>query len=256
MSEKIKKRPIPKEVLAIQKWIETEIVGRGICPPLAKLLQQYRNENGIVQWDTLTSQVEIESFFDLKPLAKKSIEAVAESYLQFIVRASEGRAGMTQVIILPDFPQNKDYDKFMVEVKVVVRAKLFTPEGWVLVRSLFEQKGIKGGLSDIHTGELSEVMKLQEEVIQTIEGLFNPVYFYGKPLSERDVSDFPGARGDQNRQKVLSRAPYYLFQAVNGINTDELVGDLNRKRLYERNTELASETEMPKFEAKLKRLRY
>lgn len=258
MVERITSSPIQPEVQATRRWIEQEIGGRGICPPLVRLLQNHRNENGSVDWDRLSRKVDIDCYTHLNPYEPDLLRRVSDSYLRFITEATQGEGPLTKIFILPDFESNSDYDKFVNDMKQTVLARLvLSQDGPAIARSAFQQyaeiKNVPLATinSILNSGKPGEI----EAAKIVIKGTFGPVYFYGEKVTNEDVSGFSDTKGPRDRYKILSRAPFYMIQISNAIGGRDLIGNLDRKRLRARNTRLASETSMVDYESKMREFR-
>lgn len=259
MSEILKHNPTQPEVKAIRSWLEQEIVGKGICPPLVRLFQHYRDSDGTVSWDQLSGVVDIESYFRLSPYKPDLLlHKVSDSYLRFITEATQGNGPLTKIFILPEFRTNPDYDKFVDDMKKTAFARLvLSPDGQTIARSAFRQSAEAQRISQtivariLNSGRDGEI----QAAANVIEGTFRPAIFYGKTITDKDISDLPDTRGPKERYKMLSRAPYYVIQVANSIGGMDLSGNLNRQRIYSRNTRLASETDIMDYEIKMRRFR-
>jgi len=258
MVERISSSPIQPEVRATRRWIEQEIGGRGICPPLVRLLQDHRSENGSVHWDGLSREVDIEYHTHLSPYTPNLLRRVSVSYVRFITEATQGEGPLTKIFILPDFESNSDYDKFVNDMKQTVLARLvLSQDGPAIARSAYQQYA---EITNVPFATINRILNsgkpgVIEAAKIVVGGTFGPVYFYGKKVTNEDVSGFSVRKGPRDRYKVLSRAPYYMIQISNAIGGRDLIGTLNRQRLNARNTRLASETSIAGHERKMSEFR-
>jgi hypothetical protein len=256
MSEKLKPNPFSRDVQAVQKWLEVEIVEAGLCPPLVILMQRYRNPDGLVNWMELSKEVKIDSLSQKNPRKASFITEVAELYLGYIIKATQEAAPLTQVLIFPEFDSNFDYDRFMYKMKMATLLALSAP---AVLDSTVQAFNL--GLS-LQQRDLTPITKenlapeqIAQVAFQVIEGLFNPVYFYGKELTAKTISDITEERGDKKRAKVLSRAPYYITQFINPFAGRDLSEHLNKPKLYQRNTTYALSQNMQVFEKRMNKLK-
>lgn len=247
MSEVPVPRPIAPEILSTQRWMEEFVAGKGICPPLVKVMQRYRDEeSGMVDWDRLSEKIEISSYHHLDPSNPHLLTLASLSYLRFITDAANGTAPLSTVVILPDFSTNAAYDEFLAAMKWRSVAMLSaTPETRRTAISLFlkasEQRGTRRQAEAVlrREGSPAEAFVIGNLVDQA----YRPIPFYGKELSSDDLIGFSEERGSIERQKFLSRGPYYMFQVVNMVDGFDLSRNLDRPRLYRRNNAMAFQTD-------------
>lgn len=244
--------PISRDVQVVQKWLEEEVAGRGICPPLLKLLQRYTSEAGI-DWQAVSSEVDIETFKSQNPRNKQLVTTVAASYVRYIINCARENGPYTKVIILPDFKSNAEYDEFMLQVKFgAITILQSSQENILLMKSIYER------VATARSADPQSIKRLIDNpalllvlATQVVEGAFNPVYFYGKQIGVEDIQGFNGNRGPIERQKILARAPYYLLQVVNSLKSSELIGIMDRKKLHQHNTALALHDNVASHEEKM-----
>lgn len=259
MPERDRTSPDIKAIQTIRQWLEEEIAGQGICPPLVKLFQQHRTADGSLDWSgNLANEVEMISFVTFKPNGRELLAQVTGSYVRMIVDAVNGHGPLTQVLILPDFRRNPDYDEFITQMKRNTLAQLVTTAWGVdTTRRGFIKAMDNRGQPRRTTYQVLDngIDGLVQAAANLVEGAFGPVFFYGQEVTNRDIADFSGERGPKDRQKVLSRAPYYLAQSVNILRSSEIIGNLDRQKLYRRNSDLARETNLKNHENLMRRLR-
>lgn len=249
---------VTTDIQVTQQWLDQDIVGRGICPPLVKLMQRYREANGPVNWEQLSSEVNIISFRKLDPTTSlEPIQTVAQEYVQFVTAAVRGTAPYTKIIILPDFKTNTLYDSFMKDLWTVSFLRLLSPDFNSIAKAVLGRAPLSEGRS---RSELlarldgdSENRKLA--VAQILEGVFRYIYFYGRKIQDQDIADTTLDRGLRSRYKILARAPFYMTQIINDLRSEDLVRNLNVSRVHQRNTELALREELARYEARMSRLR-
>ncbi len=224
-----------------QKWIEQEIAGKGICPPLKILMGRHPHPSGVgYDWIALRKEIDMHDLTNRKPSERDSLaKLVISNYLRFVSEAAAGRAPLTMLQILPLFDSNQAYDEFMALIERTAVIRLSSSKSKSLIRSLAVQMGnsthvINAGLNT-PDGQLIMATRI-------ITASFRFIYFYGRDLSDNDVADFSSSRGDVNRYKVLSRAPFYATQVVNPFRGRELSASMNVDSIHRRNSALAKQT--------------
>jgi hypothetical protein len=258
MTENPNSYQILPEIASMQDWITQEVIDKGTCPPLVKLARVYKGEGGEIDWASMAKEVEITSYRQYTNSSEILLGRVVTDYLQYISHMAKGTAPLTKVFVLPDFVSNPDYDAFMDDVKrTALETLLSTPEGVEISREAFQKIAQLRNLPKDQVGALLNGGKVEQTVIgiNVVEGVANPVYFYGNRLTDRDIADFSDTRGPRDRQRMLSRAPYYAFQVVNTLRSPEISANLNRPGLHARNTRLALKTDLNQYEGVMRRLR-
>src|SRR5258706_12682632 len=101
MTEGLSPIHTPPEIQATRKGLEQEIIEKGICPSLAEVVQPVRDQQGQVNWDAISHQVEVTSYRHLLPSSDALLTNVANSYHQFIDQAARGSAPRTIIHNLP-----------------------------------------------------------------------------------------------------------------------------------------------------------
>jgi hypothetical protein len=243
---------IPPEVVSMRAWIEQEIIGKVICPPLAGLAQRYRGE-GKLDWDKLSKDVEILSFFQLS--GDKLSTSMINVFNNFLREAPRGTHPMSTLVILPDFPTNDDYDIELDKMRYETKKWIaFSDEGPALGREIVlryarQRNSPRENVKQLlHAGPAA----IANEIV---DGMFLPVNFYGKRITNQDLVTFPDVRGPVERYQILSRAPYYAFQLINPLLSFDLDAGIDRQRVEERNTRLASRTNAGRYESIMNTLR-
>jgi hypothetical protein len=167
----------------------------------------------------------------------------------------QGEKIFSFILVLPKFKRNQDYDTFVGEVKRIVIANLLlTPDLKAIAVSLM-RKGCRA--RKIPSKEIELLVDLAKSdpglfAQRIVEGILGIVYFYGQELSAQDLRGMESDRGPVERQKFLSRAPYYLIQVVNSLLVNELASGLNRQKLFAANTQRAEEFTPAQLDAKMR----
>lgn len=250
--------PLLPEVERMQAWIEQEVIEKKTCPPLVKLAQRYKDEQNNLDWNRLATEVDLRSYRHLSTSRDLLLATVVNDYVQYIAKEIQGTSPMTQVFILPDFTSNDEFNTFMEDVKKTTFKRLrSTPEGIATAREAFAKAAEIQNIPQTQTLPLLNQGQRRQGVIvkELIEGPYNPIVFYGNALTDNDLNGFNTDRGPRERQKILSRAPYYSFQLVSAFRGLELSETLNTSKLYARNTQLVMGTSLPLFEARIHKLR-
>ena len=183
------------KIEGIQKWLEEDIIARGICPPLVKLANGFRGEDKKIDWARLSEEVVIEDATHFAPDSHELLSYVSRRYLDFIHHAVEGRAPLTHNIILPDFNVNEDLDILLKEVKEnAFSAFTSTHAGREFAASAFLEVGSKHKTQEsiLYAVILAGAGSI---AVELIEGAFNTINFYGRRVTNSDVSGFSGERG-------------------------------------------------------------
>jgi hypothetical protein len=243
------------EIVGVQNWIENVIVRDGICPPVTKLMARYRDDQGQVDWTGLSSELHIASYMDQSPSDASTITNVARDYFKFISGAVSGTSPYTKVFILPTFARNVDYDTFMI--KMTKDALLHSSRQVVkgVIEKIDDSRLVEGTTKEYLLKLLKGSNENQAYAAAQVILAFRPVYFYGREVKDKDVADMSGERGSRQRYKILSAAPYYLFQVVNILKSADLLGNLNREKLREHNTNLALHTNPMGHQDRLRKIR-
>lgn len=244
MNEVVQTNYFSPEVHAMQGWIESEVIKKGTCPPLVRLSRDFTDAAGVIDWLSLSDEVEFISFYNYAPRTDSITNAVSSAYAGYIVDATTGNAPLTSVIILPDFETNDDFSDFMSEAISATERNLLTMEGGEEVVKLAYQKTADAeGLSRSAKMFLRKRTNLASAAEQVVNTAFRPIYFYGQDLTQPELDAFPDNRGPVSRQRILSRAPHFGFQVVAPFGGDKYIGRLNSQRLFARNTRLAEATD-------------
>lgn len=251
--------PIPHEVRVTQQWIEAELVGKSICPPLAILAHQNQTPTGQVDWERMSKLVKIASFHKRK-IDGALVAGVAEEYLRFITGAVTDNTVMSEVVILPDFPTNPAYDNFMDNFQQLVRARIMTSpprqqmaRTAVLRGSAQRTKLLPVGASPLDA--LNKDVSVESLAWSMTEGVFRSGFFYGLPLTDQFLETITDERGPRTRHRILMRAPYFIAQFINGLSGNSVAPNLNRARVHDINSALAAATDDREYDRYLKRLR-
>ncbi len=253
MIERFIPRSLPPEIIHTRRWLEQEVIAKGTCPPLNRVVQSHRREDGSLDWDGM-SEIDITSFRHL-PLNSRSLRlGVAQHYLKFMQDSVTDKAPLTTIMVLSDFDTNRQYDQFVQELSMNALLAMYTNPTWAEVgKEAFVREA---ALLDIPKDEVQEVlsqpMAISSNVVQDV---FPPIPFFGQELTPSDISLFAQDRGPSERMKMLSRAPHYLIQVLNKFNTEPFIGSLNRDRLRKRNTDLALGTDLQKYQGVMRDLR-
>ncbi len=256
MLEALKNIGVPKEVQIVRKWIETDIIGSAVCPPMVQLARQYPSADGGIDWTGMSKHVEISSHISMDPESPKLVETVASQYYKFMAKSADGAGPLTRMFILPDFANNPRYDRFARDMVNATREKFRTNDGNKLARKIMIQLGATQGVRKNQVLQtMTESLGMEGAIAVIIQEGFNPAYFYGQAVSNRDVFDMPTTRGTTQRQKMLSRAPYYILQMVNTLASEPFKQRLNRERLHRRNTKLALATDLQDLEHRMRKYR-
>ncbi len=256
MLEVLKNLGVPKEVQIVRKWVETDIIGSAVCPPMVQLARQYPASDGGVDWSGMAKHVEITSHIAMDPESPKLVDIVASQYYKFMGKSADGNGPLTRMFILPDFANNPRFDRFARDMVNATRDRFRTNDGNKLARRIMIQLGATQGIGKNQVLQtINDRLGMEGAIAVIIQEGFNPAYFYGQALSNRDVSDMPTTRGTTQRQKMLSRAPYYMLQMVNTLASEPFRQRLNRERLHRRNTRLALSTDLQELEERMRRYR-
>ena len=256
MLEVLSNLMVPHEVVVVRKWVETDIIGSAVCPPMVQLARQYPTADGGVDWSGMSKHVEISSHIKENPESPRLVDTVASQYFRFMAKSAEGNGPLTRMFILPDFANNPRFDRFARDMVNATRDKFRTNDGNKLARKIMIQLGATQGVRKNQVLQtMTERLGMEGAIAVIIQEGFNPAYFYGQALSERDVSDMPTTRGTTQRQKMLSRAPYYILQMVNTLASEPFKQRLNRERLHRRNTKLALSTDLQELEQRMRKYR-
>lgn len=236
--------------VSIQRWLESEVMGRGLCPPLVKLAAGYRSDDGKLDWARLGALVRIEDHSAHRPGTEQLLDVISGAYLDFMVDAMKGNAPYTHIFILPLFPSNTAFDAFMATVKAMALWSLTKdPDGREFAEHSWEHWVLGQGARDDEIAAIRARPDAAQFIAkQVVEGLFNPIQFYGRRATDADFADVPDTRGPGIRYTILSRAPHYLVQVIDPIRGNALTGNLNRPAVHRRNTELALSTDQDAFE--------
>ncbi len=246
----------------LRRWIEEDIVDKKLCPPLVRVMYENRTAEGKYDWNALEKFIAIQSYVHLTAQSEQLVQAVAGDYVRFLVEATQGSSLLTSVFVLPNFKSNHDYDTFMEKVKSESVVKLIAEEGHATLRNARTKIDAMYGRSLQDKQRADRMEQLLHAGFEgqylaaslLIENSFNPVYFYGQDLSNKDIAEIPEDRGRRARQKILSRAPYYLMQVVNVLQRPELDVS-NKSTLYQRNTDYAMRTNPVAYGKRMNRLR-
>jgi hypothetical protein len=259
MVETLGPNQIPPEVLNMRRWIEQVVISKGICPPLVKLANGYKDEQGVINWNGLSREVDIVSHIGEKPYGDVLEQKVGVGYRQFIENATQGNAPLTKIFVLPDFDKDRDCLAFMVRIaNNSLKTFLSSESGQAVMVSAFTRLSETAGydrdfISDILRNGAYNINQAANDVIF---GCFNPVPFFGQEISDSLIQDFTSERrGPRERAKILSRAPYYGMQVVNTLRSKPLVGNLNQQKLYKRNTGIALKTDLQEYESLMRQFR-
>ena len=256
MIEALKNIGVPKEVQIARKWVETDIIGTAVCPPMVALAREHKSSGGGVDWGSMSKFVEISSYFSKDPNSPKLVSAVAEEYYKFMRRCADGADALSHMFILPDFANNPRFDRFARDMVEDTRDRFRTNDGKKVMRKIMIELGRRNGQSQAEVLQLVGGERGSElGIAVVINEAFSPAYFYGHALSDVDIADMPNTRGVRHRQKALSRAPYFILQMVNTLGSDRLKQQLNRPRLHRRNTKFALDTDLPAHDRRMKRYR-
>lgn len=237
---------------SIQRWMEEEIIGKGICVPLVKAAQNYTVDRKI-DWTRFSEEVVIEDATHKSPDSEELLLDVSKIYLDFIHCVVASNAPLVRNVVLPDFSNNSDFDLFLKRVRENAFEELTSSEeGQDFALQAFLKLASKN-----HTPE-DEVRavcrKGPTSVAQVIERSFNTINFYGRRVTDKDLSDLPGDRDPRNpvdRYKMLGRAPYYLMQVINPIRGYEPKVSLDAPAMRRRNTALAARTNLDEYEERM-----
>ena len=250
--------PEKKSDIAIVKaWIQDEVIGNLLCPPLVKLKAQHSDTEGSTDWVIFYDQIDIVSYRNLSPDSSELMGGVSKHYIGLMEQIKQRKAPLTGICILPDFETNRAYDTFIATLKgniitsVLVSEQLqeliFSIQTLVNLSKGMKRTDIKNSINAVKSHKKTNPAVFEIEMRQSttaiLNGAFNLIYFYGQEVSDEDVSDISEIRGPVERYKYLTRAPLYMFQVVNPFHslTEELTGTLNRPGLHRRNTQLARE---------------
>ena len=224
------------------KWMIEVVADENICPPLVNFLQSARNPDDTFNWDEIVAKLPVTDLRYLNPDDQSSVSHVAGWVYDFMTTSYHSDAPISVVGILPDFRSNREYDEFMQAWKsnLVFHLMGASQRGDV---NRINRAAANAGLvnyqrmQELLNGDIdSQIMAAASMVNE----LFRPVYFYGKPLSDRDTIGFDSnPTGPSPRQKVVSRAPFHLMQIVNSFQGLQLSAGLDRNRLRSRNTQFA-----------------
>ncbi len=256
MLEVIKNLGVPHEVQVVRRWVESDIIGSAVCPPMVQLARQYPTADGGVDWNGMSKHIEISSHIKENSESPKLVETVASLYYKFMAKSADGNGPLTRMFILPDFASNPRFDRFARDMVNATRDKFRTNDGNKLARKIMVQLGATQGIGKNQVLQtINDRLGMEGAIAVIIQEGFNPAYFYGKALSDRDVSDMPTTRGNPQRQKMLSRAPYYMLQMVNTLASEPFKQRLNRERLHRRNTRLALSADLQELEHRMRKYR-
>jgi hypothetical protein len=250
--------PDSAPILALQRWIELEVVGRNLCPPLVNLARPMRTPQGALDWERLRAEITFHDLSTLEPGSVDLLDVTSGTYVDFMLDAVErADTPLSCMFILPDFPTNRAFDAFLVQLKQVALMNLCaTPEARAFTLATYADFVRQQGALP------ADIQRVQQDpngavfmAAQVIEGCFNTIHFYGRRTTGADLADLPDTRGPQARYHVLARAPHFVAQVINPVRANPMVGSLNRPALHRRNTTLALETDVDAHEAMLARLR-
>lgn len=248
---------VENPVIAVQQWMEKEIIGRGFCPPLIRLARGYRNDEGNIDWANLSKEVVIDDFTHLNPDSNELLQTSGRVYTDFIYRSIEGTAPLTRVIIFPDFRDNPEFDSFLHDTKMIAFNVLTsTSEGRAFAKLAFTEIA---NVQKTPAHVVADVFRQGHEwvAVQVIEGSFNTINFYGRRVTDEDVEGFPDTEGSVDRYKVLARAPYYIMQVANALrgSQSEIAPSLYTPHLRKRNTTIALGINLDEYEEIMRNFR-
>lgn len=226
------------------RWAVETIAENRICPPLVKFLQDCRNPDGTLGWDKVKAEIHIDDFTQFQQDHPDLVPAVAGSVGTFMEMSYSPAGPLTKIFVLPDFRSNPEYDTFMSQVQSALILHYFDPSQHrnldTLVRAA-HQANPRITEHPIFAQEMKGDQYQQLNVIQqVVSGMFRPVYFYGRDLSDADTVGFMD-RGPALRQKILSRAPFYMMQIVNPFKSPSYSSGIDREGLRKRNTAYAAQ---------------
>lgn len=249
--------PESNPVTVIQNWMEQEIIGKGLCPPLVKVAQEYRDSDGKLDWSRFSRVVVTQDLTHLDPSSQELLIAVATPYLRFIMDSMAGTIPLAHNFILPDFETNDDFLAFKkYSQSAVVDELMSTQKGQIFSRVSVRKVAEGFGFSDESIrNRLRQRGGTFRAAKYLVEDCFRGADFFGQELSDGDIVNFPDNRGPVERYKMLSRAPYYLLQLLNSPRTEALAAGLNRDRLHTRNTDIALGIDIDEYETVMQTLR-
>lgn len=167
-----------------------------------------------------------------------------------------GAGPMSKVWVLPRFASNREYDIFMASIKDTWMSRLMQSKRShnvmrkVLTRLYNEGRFVIDTPIQNYTNLVGKNDTVTTEAAWGIvERSLSPSYFYGLPIGDEDLRDVGPERGDQQRYKVLMRAPFHCFQIVNPTHPSLPSTAFARQRLYAVNIRKALSTELSDFEA-------
>lgn len=236
-----------------QRWLEAEIIGHSICPPLVKITRPFRDPSGKVDWGKVEDKITFHDLTKKDPKDRGLINQAAEIYTTFLYGVSNGTAPVSRVVILPDFDSNSTYDQFMSQVQASTGNALLTERGSLAGASLFDRVAQEQNLP-METIVRTMMGGPSEIAVQLIDGAFRPVYFYGQRVSEQDTEGLSTDRGPMERYKRLMRAPFYMFQLVD-ILMEKVYSPYDSSLVHQRNTRLALATNIEEHESTTRRFR-
>ncbi len=249
--------PLPLEITRTRRWIEEDVIKKGTCPPLIAVAKELRDGHGQIDWAALSQYVEIVSYHSV-PVDSPSLRVnVTNDYLRYIEHATyDSDAPLTKIFILPDFRTNRDYDTFIADLQVAAFLRLTTTQkGQQLAEAAFLRTAQGSPDQDM----VREIMASEDKTFRIAHNvlvtMFKPVNFYGKKLSDKDLEGLETDRGHLQREKVLSRAPYYLAQIPNIAGSAPITNRFNATTVFRHNTELAITTPLHRHEAAIRRFR-
>ncbi len=252
MAERTPTEPI----LSIQRWIEKDIIGQGICVPLVTLARDFKGEDGKIDWARFSTEIVIEDATDFVPNTKRLSTRAYNWFMTYVEATVDGTAPMATNLICPDFRTNSDFDLLYKKILegAYNRFTLDQTGQEFAIRALLQlaarHRNNEPVIRGLVSGDpISKAHKL-------VKDGFLPSPFYGRRVQDVDVVGFPDDEGYPiERNKLLARAPFYLLQLTDPYKAYDLIANTNIDAMHRKNNRLAARTDYDDLEQVMADLR-
>lgn len=219
----------------MRSWMDQEVLGNNLCPPLTAFTREYRNPDGSVDWESCTPiQMTIfEGDMHSGQLAQQLVDFSTRSILSMIDPDPTQRPVSTMAI-MPGVTSNHDLENLYTTLfPPLIDQLMAVPEDTYL--SIREEIGVKFGRSEdrLPTPDTKAI------VSSLVLDLFQPVPFYRDRITDIQVQGMAD-KGPEDRHRYLMRAPHPTIQHLNAMHPS--IPHYPRKQTskwLEKNTEVA-----------------